>query len=841
MTLTLGVLLLLGLCQSTISENSLSSGSHFDDDDGLTFQLPIQEYETEDFFPPGSINGLFKMVHVFLQVVQPNAFPKDIIRKLVQEKFQLSMDYGKVVRYELGILLCALLGLLFAILMPLAGLCFGLCRCCHKCGGEMHQCQRANEPFMRKYYALSLLVLCLLMSVGIIYGFVANRYLTTHVAKTHSLVNSNFRDLRTLLNQTEPQLNYVLAKYITTKKRAFADLDNIKTLLGHDIQEQLRPQALLVLDDIKAMAKEIQETSQLLLLLAQDLWELKNLMEGIYQNLQQVKSDLDRSLKDPICSLSSESAKCNSIRMTLHQLDNNINLDELQLLEQEVNRINVVLQTNLSSLVQMGYTSINNIPERVQNQTTDVVAALKRTLNDIGLNIKKIKQEVPIQEKLSVLLDHIDNLESNIYRELPSVEKYESYRWLSCLIICFLLTLIMIFYFLGLLCGIFGYHPNATPTTRGYVSNTGGIFLMAGVGVSFFFCWILMLFVTVTFVIGANVEELVCEPYQNKELFQILDIPYLLNEDWKYYLSGMVLNKPDVNLSFEQVYRVCKENEGFYTALQLEHIYNVSEHLNVEKHIRHMNAEFKKIKLNLDTVLLSKEGRKNLLDFSDSGVEEINYDSYLAETAKSLTKVRLSTYANDLKAQIDKLPPGDLRSSLEFNANEIRTIHLTQVLPLEPEMRQLHKNFQKLQQRSNGLKVKVTNIVDSLDSTQKFITNNLPSIIMRESKVFAAIIISYFEHYLNWVKTSVTRNIAACKPLATALDSAVDVFLCSYITDPLNLFWFGIGKATTLLLPAIIIAVKLAKYYRRMDSEDVYEDDENMPMKNLHSTASQPL
>lgn len=54
--------------------------------------------------------------------------------------------------------------------------------------------------------------------------------------------------------------------------------------------------------------------------------------------------------------------------------------------------------------------------------------AVRRTLNDIGLNIKTIKQKVPIQEKLSVFLDRIDNLESNIYRELPRVEKYESYR-----------------------------------------------------------------------------------------------------------------------------------------------------------------------------------------------------------------------------------------------------------------------------------------------------------------------------------------------------------------------------------------------------------------------------
>lgn len=69
----------------------------------------------------------------------------------------------QVIQYELGILLCAGLGLLFVILMPLVGLCFGMCRCCNKCGGEMHQRQKRNASLRRKYYALALLVLCVLM------------------------------------------------------------------------------------------------------------------------------------------------------------------------------------------------------------------------------------------------------------------------------------------------------------------------------------------------------------------------------------------------------------------------------------------------------------------------------------------------------------------------------------------------------------------------------------------------------------------------------------------------------------------------------------------------------
>lgn len=69
----------------------------------------------------------------------------------------------QVIRYEMGILFCAAVGLLFIAVMPLVGLCFGVCRCCRKCGGEMHQRQRRNGAFLRKCYAASLLALCVLM------------------------------------------------------------------------------------------------------------------------------------------------------------------------------------------------------------------------------------------------------------------------------------------------------------------------------------------------------------------------------------------------------------------------------------------------------------------------------------------------------------------------------------------------------------------------------------------------------------------------------------------------------------------------------------------------------
>ncbi|XP_066241091.1 prominin-1 [Saccopteryx leptura] len=831
MILALSFPLLLGLCCHTMADGPASSPRR---PDGLKFELPPTHYETQESHTPGPMGGLFRMVRVFLRVVQPHAFPEDILRNVIQKKLDLSAEYEKpesvvltlkIVHYEIGIIICAALGLLFVILMPLVGFCFGLCRCCNKCGGEMHQRQKRNGAFLRKYYAVSLLVICMLISVGIIYGFVANHYVRIQLEKTRKLADSNFKDLRTLLNKTPSQIEYILGQYNTTKERAFLDLDDIKSLLGDGIHEQLRPKVIPVLDEIKAMAEVIKETREALVNVNTDLQKLKAWSAQLSTGLQDVQESLEQSLSDPTCSAPPGHPTCNSIRNNLNQLDDNTNLSQLPSLDKEIENVNNVLQVDLSSLVQEGYKTINDIPDRVQNQTMDLVPAVKSTMNSIGSGIENINKQIPLQDKLSPFLNHIDEYETYTHQMLPMLEEYDSYRWLVSLVVCFLLTLIVTFYYLGLLCGVCGYDRRATPTRRGCVSNTGGIFLMAGVGVSFLFGWILMMIVVLTFVIGGNMDGLVCEPYRSRKLFQVLDTPYLLNEEWKYYLSGMIFNNPDINLTFHQVYSDCKDNKGIYATLRLDNSYNISEHLNLEHYAGNINRDLENMNVQInDTVLLDAAGKKNLVDFSSSGVDKINYNAYLAETAKSPTKGNILTFANDIEEKSRMLPAGTLKQSLIRSAQEIRNIYNRQVTPLRASMKTLHSNVQELQFRNSGLKVKVANIIYSLDSAQNFITNSISSIIIQESKKYANMILGYFEHYIQWVRTAITEKVAACKPVATALDSAVDVILCDSIVKPMNLFWFGIGTATVLLLPALIFAVKLAKYYRRMDSEDVYED-----------------
>ncbi|XP_068005315.1 prominin-1 isoform X2 [Melanerpes formicivorus] len=840
-------LLLLLFCGSTVSEvQPIYKPPPGTLDFGF---VPTKMYDTGAYHEPGPIGILFKIVHAFLYLVQPNSFPQDLIRKLAQQKFGNTQgDYQKpenvvltlqVIYYEIGFIVSAALGVLFILLLPLVGLCFCMCRCCDNCGGEMHQRQKKNADCQRSCFATFLFVASLIISVGVLCAYAANQHLTNQVRGARKLVNSNFKDLKIFLNDTPAQIDYLVSQYNTTKDKALSDLNNVGPLLGVRVQEQLGKEVRPALDAALTMAgvkveraiKAIRETKEALENVSVSVEVLQEGTERLHANLSDVKMHLNNTLSDAACSAAQAASTCNIIRNSLNQLNINANFSGLPGVSSQLAKINDVLKIDLSSLVQKGYAAFNDTPDLVVNQTRNILSDIKNVLESIGANISTFTKALPVQKVLADLTVYLTQSEAYVQDYFPLVEQYDFYRWLGCLILCCMVVLILVFYYLGLLCGTCGYDKHASPTTRGCISNTGGNFLMAGVGFSFLFSWVLMVVVVLTFVTGGNVEKLVCEPFEDKTLFKVLDTPYLLNQHWRNYLSGILFKNPNINLTFEKVYSDCKENKGIYTSLHLEHLFNINEFLNISMYTEDVALKIEHIQINLSKIILLDEmGKENLLNFSSSGIEGINFAAYLTEINKSVTKVDLLSFANDLEARADQLPKGALENALKGHANNIRMIHNQQVVPLEQAMKYvkarstLNQSIRLLKRTSSELMVKVKNVISAVNAAQLLINNNASLVIVQETKKYMDTIVGYFEQYVEWVKESIAMEVAACKPIANVIDTAVDIFLCSYITDSVNTFWFGLGGSSIFLIPAIIFAVKLSKYYRRMDTEDVYDD-----------------
>ncbi|XP_078147063.1 prominin 1 b [Centroberyx gerrardi] len=711
--------------------------------------------------------------------------------------------------------------------MPIVGMCFCVCRCCDNCGGEMHQRQRKNADCQRGFYTASLIAISIFITAGVLFAYAANHNVSAQIKSTRRFINTNMRDLRTFANNTPAQIEYLTAQYTTAKNKVLSDLDNIGPLLGGRIHSQLEKEVVPSLDAALRMAGAMRETKEALESVSSSLEVLQDGTRRLQASLAGERASLSNTLSDPACTNGAVSHTCNTIRATLSQLGVSADFSGLPDVSQPLATVNTVLKTDLSNIVQKGYSSFNDTPRLVKEQTKNIVSALPRVkgmLDKIGGEITGFSKMFPVEASLVNFTMFLNQGQKNIESYYPQIDQMDFYRWVGCVGVLCMIVLILAFNFLGLLCGTCGHDKQATPTTRGCLSNTGGNLLIAGVGFSFIFAWVLMALVTTLFVVGGNVEKLVCEPLANRQLFKIIDTPYMVHPTKKNFLPGMLFQNPNIDLTLGSMYRECYENNGLYHALQLETLFNVNSFLNRTVYNKDLAKVFESVQINLQGItLLEQAGRDSLISFANSGVGAIEYEAYLAEVNKGVTLVDLLSFSNDLEAQADQLPRGALENALKGHASSIRQIHKEQVVPLEQAMSTLSQSIRLLQRTANDLPVKVTNVLSAIDAAEYLIIHNASQVVKQETNGYIHSLVGYFRQYTEWVKNSLTAEVAQCKPISNIVDS-MEIVACSFIVDSVNTFWFGLGGCCIFLIPSIIISIKLAKYYRRMDTEDVFDD-----------------
>ncbi|KAK5864452.1 hypothetical protein PBY51_015693 [Eleginops maclovinus] len=706
--------------------------------------------------------------------------------------------------------------------------------------------------------------------IGVLCAYAANQNLSSQVKNIRRLVNSNMRDLHTFLNDTPMQIDYLIFQYATAKNKVIYDLDNIGPLLGGRIHDQLDKEVHPALDRVLNMAgvkierviKAMRETKEALENVSVGLEVLQEGTGKLNFNLSLIRTSINRTLSDPGChdeeSDATSAQLCRNIRQSLSQLQIGANFTRLPKVNDQLEKMNDVMRTDLSAIVQRGFSSLNDTPNMVIEQTRSVVESVKGLVDGIGNNISSFSKVFPVQSCLSNFTITISHAHAKIEEYYPEIDQLDFYRWIGCIVLCCMVVLVLAFNYLGLLCGTLGYDKHASPTTRGCISNTGGTMLVAGVGFSIIFSLVLMGVVTVIFLLGGNIEKLFCEPFHTKEVFKASQKLWTrhiwLTQSGRTSSQGYMYNDSDLELTAESLYSTCKENKGIYSAMRLDKLFNISSFLNSTVFTKDVVSQLDSVKIDLrGIILLEAEGKQNLLDFSEAGLSEINYADYLEEVNKGVTVMDLLTYARELEAQTDLMPRGGLQSSLKGHIGTLRQIHTQQIIPMEQAMKYvrarsaLNQSMRFLERTASDLPNKVLAVLDAIEAAQYLISQNATHLINQETGKYTATIVGYFNQYIEWVKTSLALEVAPCKPFSNMLDTA-EIIACSFVVDSMNTFWMGLGCSTLFLLPSIILAVKLAKFYRRMDTEDVYDDIETMPMKTMeignngyHSERSQGI
>ncbi|NXC79324.1 PRM1A protein, partial [Cercotrichas coryphoeus] len=361
-----------------------------------------------------------------------------------------------------------------------------------------------------------------------------------------------------------------------------------------------------------------------------------------------------------------------------------------------------------------------------------------------------------------------------------------------------------------------GLKEGVLPTQRSSLSDAGGNFFMAGVGFSFIFSWLLMLLVMIIFVLGGNIYMLFCESWHNQQLLQLLDTPGVIPN---FNLSEVLGLKGDT-ANFSEIYRQCQQDASLWKTLHLDQSVSLDELLNISQYTGDISAAFEKVNITLSPISLLNQSQKDLLLKASRAGQPPNFTLTLEQLDQNITQRSLLDLAAELEQLAEKMDV-DMKRDLEENARELRELEKEMQASFSGPLQSLKENIHSVQSGAAQLEGQTTAVLDKVNETQEFLQREMPNIIKNETRAFLEQLLDFFETYISWAKSSVTEEWARCKPIAQSLDN-VEAIGCDYIMDSVNAFWFSLGWCTLFLLPSIILAVTLAKFYRRMDIADVY-------------------
>ncbi|XP_031971585.1 prominin-1-A-like isoform X2 [Corvus moneduloides] len=771
--------------------------------------------------PGSSTPGLVTMAHSFLRLVQPNPLPVGLFNfGQSQSKFNQE-EIHELLLYELGFLVCAAIGVLFIILVPLVGCCFCCCRCCGNCGGRMYQKQGRRMGCRRRALWASVLLVSAFLLAGGVCAFISNTRLSQAVKSTFPNVNNTLDNVHIYLASIPQQVNFIINRSDIPLDYANRSLHDIGPNLGSMITSRIRSSTDGVLGSLQSLLQGMKTLKDTFGSIAISRSDLEKLQSNYGQQLANLRDRLNQTLQR--CGQPCSQVSLDGLAFTA-------NFSTIPGVEQQLEALREVSNSSIETDLEEVNRTLNTISDKVQEQSQEVVAKSQDQLGLIRQEIRRLQEELPlldVEEKVGAFLNNATSVLEE-YRE--PIIAWDGLRLIVCALLCCMVLLVVLCNVFGLLLGPLGLKEGVLPTQRSSLSNAGGNFFMAGVGFSFIFSWLLMLLVTIIFVLGGNIYMFFCESWRNQQFFQLLDTPGLIPGFSLSELLGLEGN----TANFSEIYRQCQQDASLWQTLHLDQSVPLDELLNISQYTGNISTAFEKMNITLSPISLLSQSQKDLLLNASRAAQPPNFTLTLEQLDRNMTQGSLLDLAAELEQLAEKVGT-DVKKDLEDEASKLRELDKDMQASFSGPLQSLKENIHLVQTGAAQLEGQTTAALDKASKTQEFLERETPNIIKNETWAFLEQLLDFFETYISWAKSRLTEDVARCKPIAQSLDN-VEVIGCDYIMDSVNAFWFSLGWCTLFLLPSIILAVRLAKFYRRMDIADVYrnEDFEMPPTFNSY-------
>ncbi|KAL7981254.1 hypothetical protein Chor_002150 [Crotalus horridus] len=651
---------------------------------------------------PGPLDPLYHLVHHYLDVVQQNPFPTELLKDVLNEP--PTATTSEILRYQAGYVVCVAIAILYFVMVPLVGL--SLC-CFQK---NRHYGGRIKAYRRSLLCQRNLLMICLLLTTLLILGcvicaFAANQKVKEEVDPGARDALNTLRTLRNHLNGIPRGLRLTVEQFRVPRRQILSDLNSKSpSRLLQILRERFCTNSAFVLLAPVPMGRRVGDafsplgiSPEVALCLADISWNIGStihflLKEMVYSAMAAIKSrvqDLESSLhhlhvihrtvqaliqdqeelasvlKDQKQSLTSllEDPHCTYCMGALSRAQNlklGADFQKVPSVEKVLKNLHGLPRTNFSEMIHKAYSSFNAIPHFTVMKMDKVVQELKKDIEKVAQKVQFVADDFPISDHTRPMNDALAKAENISRPFLKEVKHFERYRWLAGIIACTITLLIVFCNVLGLSFGTYGLVAREDPSDYEIRAEAGAKFLITGVTFSFLFSWILILLVAGTFLIGGNIQTLVCKPWASQEIYR--------------------------NLNLMSAYQQCKNGAGLWEVLQLKEQYSLSEHLSVAKS-----------------------------------------DRTLAE-------------------------------QLVEEALKLRRIQNQMVLPIETLVAQLKESLQFLATMSPSFQAQFNNTESQITSVEAILPLQTQKILRQELDCFVRKELGYISQYLDWMRTTVRTS-----------------------------------------------------------------------------------
>ena len=592
----------------------------------------------------GFLNDLIQMKTIGNLIVQYNI---DTFADLSSPEFV--DQWSEWIIYGIGYMVCISIGLLLVIILPSTGCgicCARTCKCaaccdCCCCGGGASKPKHKDK--IKKYkckrigFSTTLACLTAILLASVVCGFVACGQLKKQV-EPYGFLETILQGLYTIDDYVESTSTELDSDLLVPIDDSIEQLNTTITYFPQLIVVDMGTSVGLLPDLVhfQQFANSLDDLFANLTVLNVGRAQLQTLAPALDAQLVEEHSNLSIALFPCL----SYEPLCLDLYSRIPDLVVSTNYTTLYDMTAEVALIGGIITS--TSLV----ADINNGANEFWNISSDINAILGSTLTDIQSSLGEFEQGVTdsIEEMQSALLSiNLTDAQHAIWEAKPVFSEYGSYTYWGLVGILSICTLITFCYTVGLLFGLILPAPSEDSKSCSPRSHHGSSCLLAGVGLTLVFSWLLMLLTIILFATGGLVENNLCRHL-------------VVYDESMDELERLVMNEldPDYNISMKEAMLSCQKNESLYIAASLEQNgVNITEVVDLSQYgiydlldyIRNVTIPFTP-----PTNIITPTINASMLLISGAlDTIEPELANYSAELAKQITIEDLSLYISDLQ------------------------------------------------------------------------------------------------------------------------------------------------------------------------------------------------